>query len=163
MMPLPPMHPRCAPVRVRTMRLCTACARVRRSLFMRASRWNTHTYLVLIVTINANSYIPARSYIEDRITDACAHRRRAHVLRACACACGCAVRGPRIRADTCEPLPSGVDCGCVGAQAFRSAWAFNANIDAWNTASVTSLSYVCAAFFTRAARHGRRDALGGVF
>jgi hypothetical protein len=52
----------------------------------------------------------------------------------------------RIRADTCERLPVGVDRGWLGAQAFCSASAFNANIDVWNTASVTTLSTVCAAF-----------------
>jgi hypothetical protein len=51
----------------------------------------------------------------------------------------------------------------AGSQAFWSASAFNANIGAWNTASVTTLSYVCAAFSARAARHRGRDALGGVF
>ena len=62
------------------MRLCTACARVRRSLFMRPSRWNTHTHMVFfIVTMNAHSCIDAHSYTEDRITDACARHRRAHV------------------------------------------------------------------------------------
>ncbi len=30
----------------------------------------------------------------------------------------------------------------VGSQAFLSASAFNANIGAWNTAAVTTLSYV---------------------
>ncbi len=35
-------------------------------------------------------------------------------------------------------------CG-FGAQAFFSASAFNANIGAWNTARVTTLTYVCAA------------------
>jgi surface protein len=35
--------------------------------------------------------------------------------------------------------------GGSGAQAFRSAWAFNANIGSWNTASVTTLYEVCAA------------------
>jgi hypothetical protein len=50
----------------------------------------------------------------------------------------------------------------LGAQAFYSASAFNANIGAWNTASITSLSSVCAAFPARAARHRRRAALGRV-
>jgi hypothetical protein len=40
----------------------------------------------------------------------------------------------------------GVDRGWLGSQAFRSASAFNANIGAWNTARVTTLSAVCAAF-----------------
>jgi hypothetical protein len=56
----------------------------------------------------------------------------------------------------------GVDRGWLGAQAFRLALVFNANIGAWNTASVTELTFVCAAFPARAARHRRRDALGRV-
>ena len=36
------------------------------------------------------------------------------------------------------------DTSAVGSQAFRSASAFNANIGAWNTASATTLSSVCA-------------------
>jgi surface protein len=55
----------------------------------------------------------------------------------------------------------GVDRGWLGSQAFYSASAFNANIGAWNTASVTNMAYVCAAFSAQAARHRRRDALGG--
>ncbi len=35
--------------------------------------------------------------------------------------------------------------GGFGAQAFASASAFNANIGAWNTASVSNIAYVCAA------------------
>ncbi len=41
----------------------------------------------------------------------------------------------------------GVDRGWLGSQAFNGAAAFNANIGAWNTAAVTTLSYVCAALF----------------
>ena len=58
----------------------------------------------------------------------------------------CAIGRPRIRADTCERVPAGVDREWLGAQAFQSASAFNANIGAWNTAAVTTLSGVCAAF-----------------
>ncbi len=54
----------------------------------------------------------------------------------------------------------GVDRGLLGSQAFSSASAFNANIGAWNTASVTTLSYVCAAVPARVARPCKRDALG---
>ncbi len=46
------------------------------------------------------------------------------------------------RASPC-PLAS-TACG-FGAQAFSYASAFNANIGAWNTARVTTLSNVCAA------------------
>jgi hypothetical protein len=61
----------------------------------------------------------------------------------------------------CEPCPSAWTACGFGAQAFTWASAFNANIGAWNTASVTTLSSVCAAFPARAARHRGRDALGG--
>jgi hypothetical protein len=111
--------------------------------------------MVLIVTINAHSYIDAHSYMEDRITDACAHRRRAYVLLSCARACGCGFGRTRIRAEPCEPFPSAWTACGFGAQAFSSASAFNANIGAWNTARVTSLAYVCAASGP-AARHRRR-------
>ena len=71
---------------------------------------------------------------------------RAPRVRPCARARACAMGRPRIRADTCERLPAGVDRGWLGAQAFQAASAFNANIGAWNTAAVITLSYVCAAF-----------------
>ena len=73
---------------------------------------------------------------------------RAHAPHVCvrARARACATGRPRIRAKTCERLPVGVDRGWLGAQAFQSASAFNADIGAWNTASVITLSFVCAAF-----------------
>ena len=85
---------------------------------------------------------------------------RAHAPHVCvrARARACAIGRPRIRAETCERLPVGVDRGRLGAQAFQSASAFNANIGAWNTAAVTTLSTVCAAFLARAARHPRAAA-----
>ena len=49
-----------------------------------------------------------------------------------------------------------VDRGWLGVQAFASASAFNANIGAWNTARVTTLYPVGAAFSARAARHRGR-------
>jgi hypothetical protein len=55
-----------------------------------------------------------------------------------------------------------VDRGWLGAQAFYDATKFNANIGAWNTASVLDMQSVCAASPARAARHRRRDALGRV-
>ncbi len=47
-----------------------------------------------------------------------------------------------------------------GLQAFYEKKTFNANIGAWNTASVSSMAYVCAAFPARAACHcgGTRSA-----
>ncbi len=49
----------------------------------------------------------------------------------------------------CEPFPISVDRLCLGAQAFQSAKAFNANIGAWNTAAVSIMQQVCAAFPAR--------------
>ncbi len=74
----------------------------------------------------------------------------------------CAIGRPRIRAETCARLPIGMDRVWFGAQAFSFASAFNANIGAWNTASVFALSMVCAGLSARAARHRGRDALGGL-
>ena len=85
--------------------------------------------------------------------------RRTHAPVGCvrARACARAIGRPRIRADACERLPAGVDRGWLGAQAFQGAAAFNANIGAWNTASVTTLAAVCAALF----RPRRRATAGG--
>ncbi len=56
------------------------------------------------------------------------------------------VRGrARIRADACEYFQAAAERRGLGAQAFLSASAFNANISAWNTASVTTLVSVFAA------------------
>ncbi len=56
------------------------------------------------------------------------------------------VRGrARIRADACEHFTPPPSVALIGSQAFNSASAFNANIGAWNTASVTTLYSVCAA------------------
>jgi hypothetical protein len=88
--------------------------------------------------------------------------RRTHAPACCVrvCVCDWARMHPRrhLRARSV-----GVDRGWFGSQAFAFASAFNANIGAWNTARVTTLSQVCAAFPARAARHRRRDALGRVF
>ncbi len=56
-------------------------------------------------------------------------------------------------------LSTALDRVRFGSQAFWQNPAFNADIGAWNTASVTTLSWVCAAFGP-AARHrgGKRSA-----
>ncbi len=54
-----------------------------------------------------------------------------------------------VSAPTVRALSVGVDRVRFGAQAFAYASAFNANIGAWNTASVTRLQSVCAAFSAR--------------
>jgi surface protein len=51
-----------------------------------------------------------------------------------------------------------VDLVWFGSQAFTQASSFNADIGAWNTASVTTLKMVCAAFGQRLATAA--DALG---
>ncbi len=101
----------------------------------------------------------ATLYVEDRITDLCVHHRRAHVsadvrVRAGACAYG----RPRICAANVRACSVGVDRMWLGSQAFNMASAFNANIGAWNSAAVTSMAYVCAAFGRAgpAARHRKR-------
>ena len=51
-----------------------------------------------------------------------------------------------MRAENVRALFVGVDRVRLGSQAFYDAYAFNANIGAWNIARVTSLDSVCAAF-----------------
>jgi hypothetical protein len=91
----------------------------------------------------------------------CVRHRRAHVgadvhVRAGACAYG----RPRIRAANVRARSVGVDRVRLGSQAFNMASAFNANIGVWNTAAVTSMAYVCAAFGRRRATASVPDALG---
>jgi hypothetical protein len=55
-----------------------------------------------------------------------------------------------------SPCPSAWTACGFGAQAFYSAAAFNVNIGAWNTASVTTLEAVCAAPGPGGAHYGGR-------
>jgi hypothetical protein len=70
------------------------------------------------------------------------HVRAEARVRARARVCAWARPHPprRVRA-----LPAAAERRGLGSQAFNSASAFNANIGAWNTASVTALYRVCAA------------------
>ena len=71
------------------------------------------------------------------------------------------LRRALIRAEPCERVPSAWTACGLGAQAFYSAAAFNANIGAWNTARVTDVTQVCAA--PGAAARTMADALGRGF
>ncbi len=120
-----------------------------------------HTGIVYVHLMHACIYMHARlatptngSPMRARRTPTCCVRPRARV-------CACAIGRPRIGADTCERPSVGVDCVWLGSQAFKEADAFKANIGAWNTASVTTLSEVCAAFSAPGGAPPRRDALGG--
>ena len=71
--------------------------------------------------------------------------------RGCMCACSANHAPQSTGGHTCtciryERMETIHRCGpnVVGPQAFNGASAFNANIGAWNTASVTTLSSVCA-------------------
>jgi hypothetical protein len=56
----------------------------------------------------------------------------------------CARARPHLRRRV-RALHAAAERRVLGSQAFSLASAFNANIGAWNTASVTRLSFVCAA------------------
>jgi hypothetical protein len=93
--------------------------------------------------------------------------------------CVCALQTlPCVRPNVCSPLclwvlaPTyprrtvralfvSVDHVQLRSQVFQLASAFNANISAWNTASVTSLCMVCAASGRRRATAGGWRAAGG--
>ena len=93
--------------------------------------------------------------MEGRITDACMRPRCAHVLRGCARAWVRACFGAHASAlEPCARVPSAWTACGLGAQAFESAAAFNANIGAWNTASVSNMQSVCAASGPGGAHNG---------
>ncbi len=104
--------------------------------------------------------ISMRAWLHGRMGRRCGSaaqtRARAASVSACVCACDLAPTHPRRRM---RARSVGVDRGRLGSQAFNSASAFNANIGAWNTASVTTLHGVCAAL-AWAAHHGRTRSAG---
>ena len=91
--------------------------------------------------------------------------RRTRTPTCCVCACVCVCVCDWAPTHPCRHIRAravGVDRGWLGAQAFYEAYAFNANIGAWNTASVSTLYVVCAAFSALAGAPPPRDALGGL-
>jgi hypothetical protein len=120
------------------------CASATRSLRKAIHRWNTHIHSVCIDHACMYLYPCAGGYTDERIADArpAAHTRpRAASMRVCMCDWGPTHPRRNMRARSV-----GVDRGCLGPQALRSASALSSNIGAWNTARVTTLSEVCAAF-----------------
>ncbi len=87
-------------------------------------------------------------YTDERVADAGPPHTlpRASSVRARARAR--AIWRPRIRADTCERVPSAWTVCGFGAQVFKMT-AFNANIGAWNTARVSNMVSVCTAFLAQ--------------
>jgi hypothetical protein len=80
----------------------------------------------------------------------------AHALAGSCCGLGLNPK-PVIRASSCPSASTA--CG-FGAQAFDGALAFNADIGAWNTASVSNMAYVCAAPGPGGAHYGGRARRG---
>jgi hypothetical protein len=87
------------------------CASATRSLCKAIHRWNTHIYSVCIPNACMYLYPYASSYTDERIADAGPPHTRAHVLRPCARARACAIGRARIRAHTCERVPSAWTAG----------------------------------------------------
>jgi hypothetical protein len=78
-----------------------------------------------------------------------------------ACTLGAVPKSASVCARECisvRALSVGVDGVRFGSQAFSSAKAFNADIGAWNTARITNLYGVCAAFGRRRAPRRTRSA-----
>ncbi len=78
-----------------------------------------------------------------------------YVVHIVACVLLFALSHPR---RNVRALSIAVDRVRFGLQAFNQASAFNANIGAWNTASVITLSWVCAASARRAPSQWTRSA-----
>ncbi len=86
----------------------------------------------------------------------------------CVCVCVCVCVSVSVSVSVCVgvyyvymPIRAstfvGVDCVLFCVQAFWVASAFNANIGAWNTASLTCMISVCAAFGRRRAMRRTRS------
>ena len=152
----------CVRVRELTMRMYTACVRVRRSLSKAIDV--THACMVFIYMIATCISISKRLTTDSNVSP-----RRACTTNAPTCVSVCVrarvrvclgapVSAPKVRAEMSELFPIGVDRIRFGSQAFTSASAFNVDIGAWNTARVTTLYQVCAALGLR--RVTAADALG---
>jgi surface protein len=136
----------------------------------------THLYAVLLAceygSLSSQPWIDTHGWVGmyiQYLQTPCPVRRSSHArfaktnmrhvraearVRARARVCAWARPHPRRRV---RALPAAAKRRVLGSQAFYSASAFNANIGAWNTASVTNLSNVCAAFGPRAHRGGLRS------
>jgi hypothetical protein len=107
---------------------------------------HTRTGIVSVCTMHAFNSIHAR--LATPMNGSPMRARRTDVFTCCVhaharvCVCDWAPTHPR---RTVRSRSAGVDRGWLGLQAFYQARTFNANIGTWNTASVTSLYYVCAA------------------
>jgi hypothetical protein len=94
----------------------------------------------------------------------CVHQCAMVMDRLCAHALAGSFCGIGLKPEALQrasPCPSAWTACGFGAQAFGAASAFNANIGAWNTASVTTLAAVCAA--PGPVARTMADALGGGF
>ncbi len=92
-----------------------SCASAARCLRKAIHRWNTHIHSVRIHNACMYLYPCAAGYTDEGIADARPPHTRGHVLRPCARVCACAIGRARIRADTCERVPS----AWTKASAFR--------------------------------------------
>jgi hypothetical protein len=120
-----------------------------------------NTYICVCVRVlHACTYIIHLSvYVRIGWGYVCVHqcamgmdRLRAHALAGSCCGLGL---NPEIL-NRASPCPSAWTACGFGAQAFKYATAFNANIGAWNTARVTTLANVCAAPGPGGAHYGGR-------
>jgi hypothetical protein len=82
-------------------------------------------------------------FVHERIAEADMRRIRSQV---CVARAPVAYVGAPASSQSVRSPHAAFELPLVGSQAFQSALAFNANISAWNTASVTDVSIVCATF-----------------
>jgi surface protein len=97
-------------------------------------------------TASVKNLSQVRRFCRQRATRQMRHKRAHNCDRVRSRACARAFPLARIHAETMRALPVGVDRVRLDPQAFNVASAFNANIGAWNTASVTNMYQVRAAF-----------------
>jgi hypothetical protein len=133
------------------------CMRANATRFLSKAIDGTHAYLVFIDM--AYSYVSTSMRLATQGNGSPMRACNTHAptgAPACARAPACVFGRPRIRAEYVRALSVGVDRVWLGSQAFYQASAFNANIGAWNTASVTTLASVRAALGPAARHRGGR-------
>ena len=128
---------------------------------------NTYIYIYVCVCVrvlHAYTYIIHVSvYVRIGRGYECVHQCAMVMDRLCAHALAgsCCGLGPNPKPEAVRALARRRWTACgFGAQAFEYASAFNANIGAWNTARVTLLYGVCAAFSARRRTNGGTRSAG---
>ncbi len=135
-----------------------------RSLRKAIHRWDTQYTVYLYICIHdacMYSYPCAAGYPDERIAGAGPPHARAHVLRPCARACRGAIGRARIRAVTCERVPSVWTAGGSARRRSTMRRRSTRTLARGTPPRSPRCTWYAPPFPARAVRHRRQDALGG--